>query len=318
MDKLEGMRIFVAVADARGFAPAARQLGLSPPAVTRAIVALETRVGAQLLRRSTRSVALTEAGARFHADCKRILAEIDEAEASASRAHAVPQGLLSLTAPVMFGRLHVAPVLLDFLAQHRQLSARSFFSDQIVHLLDEGFDVAVRIAHLSDSGLTAVRAGHVRRVVVASPQYLAEHGLPRTPADLAQHRGIGFSQHGAVSAPWVFYPPGGKARANGEAAGEAAHPQMQVVTNAGEMGIGAALAGHGLARALSYQVAADVMAGRLHVVMADHEPPPIPVQLVYAEGRKAAAKVRAFVDFALERLRAEPVLNGRMVWPDPL
>lgn len=313
MDKLEGMRIFVAVADARGFAPAARGLGLSPPAVTRAIAALEARVGAQLLRRSTRSVALTEAGARFHADCKRILAEVDEAEASASGAHSVPQGLLSITAPVMFGRLHVAPVLLDFLAQQPQLKARCYFSDQIVHLLDEGFDVAVRIAHLPDSGLTAVRAGHVRRVVVASPQYLAEHGVPRTPADLAQHRGVGFSQHGSVSAAWVFYPPD----SGNPSPGETAHPQMQMVTNAGEMSIAAALAGHGLARALSYQVVGEVLAGRLQVVMADHEPPPIPVQLVYAEGRKVSAKVRRFVDFALERLREQPVLSGRLVWPDP-
>ncbi|HEX3140938.1 MAG TPA: LysR family transcriptional regulator, partial [Rhizobacter sp.] len=139
MDKLEGMRIFVTVADAHGFAPAARQLGMSPPAVTRAIAALEDRVGVQLLRRSTRSVALTEAGARFHADCKRILSEIDEAEASASGAHALPQGLLAITAPSMFGRMHVAPVLLSFLARHPQVSVRSYFSDQIVHLLDEGF-----------------------------------------------------------------------------------------------------------------------------------------------------------------------------------
>ncbi|MEO8153753.1 MAG: LysR family transcriptional regulator [Rhizobacter sp.] len=321
MDKLEGMRIFVAVADACGFAPAARELGLSPPAVTRAIAALEARVGAQLLRRSTRSVALTEAGVRFHADCRRILAEIDEAEASASGAHEVPQGQLSITAPLMFGRLHVAPVLLAFMAQHPQLTSRSFFSDQIVHLLDEGFDVAVRIARLPDSGLTALRAGHVRRVVVASPQYLAEHGVPRKPADLAQHRGMGFSQHGSVSAQWVFYPPGRKSRAGGkgsaDGATETAHPQMQMVTNAGEMAIAAALAGHGLARALSYQVANDVLAGRLQVVMADHEPSPIPVQLVYVEGRKAAAKVRAFAEFALERLRAEPVLNGGIAWPEP-
>jgi len=311
MDKLEGMRIFVAVADARGFAPAARQLGMSPPAVTRAIAALETQVGVQLLRRSTRTVVLTEAGVRFHADCKRILAEIEEAEASASGAHALPQGLLSITAPTMFGRIHVAPVLLGFLAQHPQVTARSFFSDQIVHLLDEGFDLALRIAHLPDSGLTAVRVGHVRRVVIASPQYLAEHGVPRRPADLAQHQAIGFSQHGAVDARWVFYPPGRKTKSDGEEV----HPKMRLVSNGGEMSIAAALAGHGLARALSYQVAGDVLAGRLHVVMADHEPPPIPVQLVSADGRKAAAKVRAFVDYAAERLRAEPVLNDSLVWP---
>jgi len=312
MDKLEGMRIFVAVADARGFAPAARQLGMSPPAVTRAIVALETQVGVQLLRRSTRTVALTEAGARFHADCKRILVDIEEAEASASGAHALPQGLLSITAPTMFGRMHVAPLLLGFLAQHPQVTARSHFSDQIVHLLDEGFDLALRIAHLPDSGLTAVRVGHVRRVVIASPQYLAEHGVPRRPADLAQHQAVGFSQHGATEARWVFYPPGGKASVDGEVG----HPQVRLVSNGGETSITAALAGHGLARALSYQVVDDVLAGRLQLVMVDHEPPPIPVQLVSADGRKAAAKVRAFVDFAAERLRAEPVLNGSLVWPD--
>ena len=312
MDKLEGMRIFVAVADARGFAPAARQLGMSPPAVTRAIVALETQVGVQLLRRSTRTVALTEVGARFHADCKRILVDIEEAEASASGAHALPQGLLSITAPTMFGRMHVAPLLLGFLAQHPQVTARSHFSDQIVHLLDEGFDLALRIAHLPDSGLTAVRVGHVRRVVIASPQYLAEHGVPRRPADLAQHQAVGFSQHGATEARWVFYPPGGKASVDGEVG----HPQVRLVSNGGETSITAALAGHGLARALSYQVVDDVLAGRLQLVMVDHEPPPIPVQLVSADGRKAAAKVRAFVDFAAERLRAEPVLNGSLVWPD--
>jgi DNA-binding transcriptional LysR family regulator len=317
MDKLEGMRIFVAVADTRGFAPAARGLGLSPPAVTRAVAALEARMGVQLLRRSTRSVALTEVGARFHADCKRILAEIDEAEASASGAHSVPQGQLSITASLMFGRLYVAPVLLDFMAQQPLLTSRSFFSDQIVNLLDDGFDVAVRIAHLPDSGLTAVCAGHVRRVVVASPRYLSERGVPRTPADLVQHRGMGFSQHGSVSAPWVFYPPGSQGLGDAKGAGETVHPQMRMVTNAAEMAIAAALAGHGLARVLSYQVADDVLAGRLQVVMANHEPPPIPVQLVYAEGRKAAAKLRAFVDFALERWRAEPVLNGRLLWPAP-
>ena len=185
MDRLEGMKIFVTVADTRGFAPAARQLGLSAPAVSRAIVALEEHVGARLLRRTTRSVALTEAGERFHADCKRILADLAEAEASVGGAHAEPQGQLAITAPRMFGRIHVTPVLLGFLAAHPKVSARTFFADHIVHLLDEGFDVAVRIAHLPDSGLTAVRVGHVRRVIVASPDYLAARGVPRAPADLA-------------------------------------------------------------------------------------------------------------------------------------
>ena len=311
MDRLEAMRIFVAVADLQGFAPAARKLGSSAPAVSRAIVALEEHVGAQLLRRTTRNVSLTEVGARFHGDCKRILAELAEAEQVASGAYDAPQGQLSLTAPQMFGRMHVAPVLLDFLAQHPHVSARTFFADHIVHLLEEGYDVAVRIAHLPDSGLTAICVGHVRRVMVASPAYLARRGVPRTTADMEHHDAVGFAVSGGAIAPWTMYPPGGRGRAERELA----QPRMQLTANAGEMGIAAALVGHGLARALSYQVAADVRADRLRIVMADHEPPPIPVQVVYVDGRKAAAKVKSFVEFAVERLRAEPVLNGLFEWP---
>ncbi|HEY0855945.1 MAG TPA: LysR family transcriptional regulator [Albitalea sp.] len=313
MDRFEGMRIFVAVADARGFAPAARQLGLSPPAVSRAIVALEKHVGAQLLRRTTRSVSLTEAGLRFHADCKRILADVAEAEAAAGGAHGAPQGRLAITASQMFGRLHVTPVVLDFLARHPQVSMRTYFVDHIVHLFEEGFDVAVRIAQLPDSGLTAVPVGRVRRVMVAAPAYLAQRGVPRSAADLASHDGIGFAIDGGVVAPWALYPPDRKAKGDREVG----HPRMQLAANTGELGIAAALAGRGLARALSYQVAEHVRRGELHVVLADHEPPPVPVQVVYADGRKAAAKVRAFVEFAVERLRREPVLNGSFAWPDP-
>lgn len=306
MDRFEAMRIFVAVADHRGFAPAARRLGLSAPAVSRAIVALEQHVGAQLLRRTTRNVALTDVGERFHADCKRILGEVAEAEAVASGAHAAPQGTLHVTAPQMFGRMHVAPVVLDFLAEQPLVTVRTFFVDHIVPLFEEGFDVAVRIAHLPDSGLTAIGVGHVRRVVVASPAYLAERGVPRTAADLAQHDGVGFAIGGGAVAPWALHPPGRKGRAEREIG----HPRMRLSANMGEVGICAALAGRGLARALSYQVAEHVAQGRLRIVLADHEPPPIPVQVVYADGRKAAAKVKAFVEFAVERLRQEPALRG--------
>lgn len=312
MDRFETMRIFVAVADARGFAPAARQLGLSPPAVSRAIVALEEHVGAQLLRRTTRKVSLTDVGERFHADCKRILAEVADAEAGAGGAHAAPQGLVAITAPQMFGRMHVTPVLLEFLAQHPQVSVRSFYADHIVHLFEEGFDAAVRIAHLPDSGLTAVGVGHVRRVVVASPAYLAERGVPRQAADLARHDAIGVAVNGGVVAPWALYPPGRKSKAEREIG----HPRMQLTANTGEVGIAAALAGRGLARALSYQVAAHVQAGRLQIVLADHEPAAVPVQVVSVDGRRASAKVKAFVDFAVDRLRREPVLNGTFPWPD--
>ena len=302
MDHLDSLRAFVAVADSAGFAAAARKLGLSAPAVTRAVAAIETRLGAQLLHRSTRSVRLTEVGARFLDDCRRILAELDEAEASAGGAHTAPQGQLAITASAMFGRLHVAPILLDFLALHPSLTVRSLFVDRVVHLLDEGFDLAVRIAHLPDSSLTAVPVGAVRRVVIASPEYLARHGVPRAPAELARHDAVGFSQDGGASAPWVFHR--GAER-------ELAQPRMQLIANAGEVGIDAAIRGLGLARALAYQVDADVLAGRLKIVLAEFEPAPIPVHLVYVAGRKAPAKVRAFIDFAAERLRSVPVLSPR-------
>ena len=163
MADLDHLRIFLAVADAGGFAPAARQLRLSPPAVTRAIAALETHLGARLFHRTTRLVRLTEGGERFLADARRILADLAEAEASARGAHTEPQGELAITAPVMFGRMHVAPVLLAYLAQYPKVQARVLFVDRVVHLVDEGFDVALRIAHLPDSSFTAVRLGAIRR-----------------------------------------------------------------------------------------------------------------------------------------------------------
>lgn len=299
MDRLDTLRVFVAVAEAGGFAAAARHLQMSPPAVTRAVVALERRIGARLLHRTTRTVRPTEAGERFLVDAKRILAELAEAEALAGGAYAEPQGQLAVTAPVLFGHLYVAPLVLDFLRVHPRLRVRSFFVDRLVNLMDEGFDVAVRIARLPDSSLTAIPVGAVRRVVVAAPAYLAVHGEPREPGDLARHQVIGFSPSGAAELPWRFATVG------------AVHvPPARLVTNHTGTAIAAALAGEGLTRVLSYQVDAELRAGRLRVVLAGHEPPPIPVQLVYPEGRKAAAKVRAFVDHAVDRLRQEPVLRG--------
>ena len=309
MDRLDSLRVFVAVAEANGFAEAARRLALSAPAVTRAIRALEQRLGVQLLHRTTRSVRLTEAGERFLEDCRRILADLDEAEASAGGAHAMPRGQLAVTAPAMFGRLHVAPVLLDFLDRHPEVSARTFFVDRVVNLLDEGMDVAVRIAHLPDSGLTAIAVGSMRVVVVAAPAYLATHGMPQVPGDLMNHRAVGFAQNGGQAPAWVFYPPERKEQAE-RSAREVIHPPMRVVANSSEVAISSLLCGGGLGRKLVYQVADDIKAGRLQIVLAEFEPPPIPVQVVTLAGRRAPAKVRAFVDFAVERLRSEPVLQG--------
>jgi DNA-binding transcriptional LysR family regulator len=303
MADLEHLRVFIAVADARGFAPAARQLRLSAPAVTRAVAALERHLGARLLHRTTRLVRLTEVGERFLLDARRILAELEEAEASARGAHSEPQGELAVTAPVMFGRMHVTPVLLQFLAQHPKVRARVLFVDRVVHLMDEGFDVALRIATLPDSSFTAVRVGAVRRIVVASPQYLEQHGEPQTPDDLPAHRAVGFAQTGGGPARWLLGAPGDAVLH------ETAQPQISFMVNSVEVAIEAALAHHGLARVLSYQVRDHLAAGRLKRVLQAYEPGPIPVQLVYPEGRKAAAKVRAFVDFAAQRLRLHPALN---------
>jgi DNA-binding transcriptional LysR family regulator len=306
MDRLESLRVFIAVAESNGFAEAARRLGLSASAVTRAVLALEQRLGVQLLHRTTRSLRLTEAGARFLDDCRRILADLDEAEASAGGAHSVPRGQIAITAPSMFGRLYVAPVVLDFLEQHPQVSARTFFVDRVANLLDEGLDVAVRIAHLPDSGLTAIGVGAMRAVYVASPAYLRECGEPRTPADLPKHRGVGTAPAGGQAAAWSFYPPGNKERASREAV----QVPMRLVANTMEVSISAALRGFGIARKLIYQVADEVKAGKLKIVLAEYEPPPIPVHVVTLAGRKAPAKVRAFVDLAVERLRGEAVLSG--------
>jgi DNA-binding transcriptional LysR family regulator len=296
MDRLDGIRVFVAVAEAGGFAAAARSLRMSPPAVTRAVAALEERIGARLLHRTTRTVRLTEAGARYLADAKRILAELDEAEATAAGAHAEPRGLLTVTAPLLFGRMHVAPVVLDFLARYPEVSARTLFADRVVDLLDEGVDVAVRIAELPDSTLSAVRVGQVRRVVCAAPGYLAGRGAPSVPRDLESHDCIGF-QAGATPAPWLF--PG----RSGDGI-ETVRPPMRLLVNNADVAVAAAVAGRGVTRVLSYQAAEAVRDGRLVVLLAEHEPPPIPVHLVHLEGRRAAARVRAFVEFAADRLRA--------------
>lgn len=300
MDHLDTLRTFVAVAEAGGLARAARQRGSSAPAVTRAIAALEKRLGTPLLLRTTRSLRLTEAGEAFLADCRRILGELDAAEAAVSGRRAEPQGVLSVTAPATFGRRHVAPVLLEFLAAQPAVSARAFYVNRVVHLIDEGYDVALRIAHLPDSGLTAVPVGHLRRVVVASPAYLDRYGEPRTPADLAGHQAIGFSMDGRGQVPWLF--KGGR---------KAAAPRQRLVVNSVDAKMAAACAGFGLAVGLAYQVTDEVRDGRLRVLLTDHEPPPVPVHLVYPAGRTAAAAVRAFVSFGAERLREVPVLQGR-------
>ncbi|WP_224371968.1 LysR family transcriptional regulator [Hyalangium versicolor] len=302
MDRLETLRVFVAVAEESGFAAAARRLAMSPPAVTRAVSALEERLGTRLLHRTTRTVRLTDAGRQFLTDCKRILGELEEAEASAAGSQTELRGMLTVTASMMFGRMYVAPIVLDFLARHPQVVARTVLLDRVVDLLDEGVDVAVRIAHLPDSSLNAIRVGTVRRVVCASPRYLAEHGRPRTPAELSRFDAITFSQTASQQHGWSF-TSGSKV--------QTVTPPSRLIVNATEVAIAAAVAGRGLTSVLSYQVASEVRRGQLQLVLEDYELPAIPIHIVHAEGRRANARVRAFVDFAVERLRAEESLKGQ-------
>jgi len=291
MDRLLTLEMFVAVAGEGGFAAAARKLGSSPPAVTRGIAALEARLGTTLFHRSTRAVALTDAGTAFLDQARRILAELAGAERELRGAAAEPRGQLHLTAPVMFGRLHVLPVVGDLMAQHRDLMVRMMLIDRNVRIVEEGIDVAVRVGPLADSGLKAVRVGAVRQMLVASPAYLARRGAPATVADLAEHDLIG-TMGPRWTSEWQF--------ASGRWRLDAA-PRLVVNTVDGVLA--AAEAGLGIANLLSYQLAEAVDAGRLISLLADEQPPALPVHLLFEPSRAALPAVRLFIDAMKARLR---------------
>jgi len=293
LDRLHLINVFVAVVDASGFAGAARKLGISPPAVTRAISELEAHLGARLLTRTTRVVRVTEAGARYVEDCRRILAELAEADESVSGLHGAPRGRLTVTAPVLFGALHVTPVVTEFLQRYPEVTASCWFLDRVVNLTDEGVDVAVRIGELPDSSLQAIRVGSVRRVICGAPGYLAEHGEPQLPEDLLGHALI--SANAVTPAPeWRF-------KVEGEVKAVKLAPRMLTTTN--DSAIAAAVGGFGLTRLMSYQVDGLVRSGELRLVLEQYELAPLPVHLVHREGRHASHKARAFIDLAIERLR---------------
>lgn len=292
------MRIFVGVAETGGFAEAARRLHLSPPAVTRAIAALEEEIGVRLLTRTTRSVKLTEAGQGYLDDCRRILTDMAEADAAAAGAHGNPTGTLIVTGSVLFGHVYVLPILLDYLDRFPAVTGRSLFVDRLVNIIEEGVDVAIRIGHLPDSGLSAIRVGAVRRVICGAPAYFENHGIPRTPADLAHHRII-LPTGGWASPEWHFGPDGRTS--------VTVHPRLSC--NTVEAAIAAAEQGWGLTRVLSYQVEPTLAAGRLISVLDEQMGKPLPIHIVHAEGRRVAAKVRSFVDLAVERLRANPLFQ---------
>lgn len=298
MDRWQAMRVFVKVAETRGFAEAARHLHMSPPAVTRAVAALEEMIGARLLVRTTRSVTLTDAGARFFDDCSRILAELSEAEASAAGSFATPSGTLTITASVMFGQQYILPIIMDYLAEYPGVSIRTLFVDRMVNLVDEGVDLAVRIGNLPNSGFSALRVGAVRRVVCGSPDYFEKNGVPATPADLANHSVIAATSAWA-STEWRF----------GQDQKTIVHVYPRLYCNTNDAALRAAINGFGLTRVLSYQAAPSLESGALRTVLPAYEEHPLPVHIVHPEGRHAPAKVRTFVDFAAGRLRADRRIN---------
>jgi len=300
VDRFVTLKIFVAVGEEQSFAAAARRLALSPPAVTRAVSALEQSLGVKLLQRSTRIVRLTETGARYLLDCKRILSDLEDADQLASGAQAELRGTLAITASVLFGRAFVAPLLHAFLKRYDKINLRALFVDRVVDLIEEGLDVAVRIAHLSDASFTAIRVGAVRNVVCASPAFLKRHGLPQTPDDLRQLPTFCFS--GDRSPPAWSFRMGKRTLA--------VRPSARLVVNSPEIAMQGAVAGEGVTRVLSYQAASELKAGRLRVILHEFEPEPIPIHVIHREGKRAAARVRAFVDFAVSELRGNPLLKS--------
>jgi len=299
MDQIHRMKVLVAVGELESFAAAARRLGISPAAVTRAVGALEQTLGVKLLLRTTRSVRLTEAGSRYLEDSRNILASIHEANEAAAGVNAAPMGNLSVTAPLLFGKAFVMPCIVDYLKAYPQVDVSAYFLDRVVNLVEEGMDVAVRIGPLPDSGLKALRVGQVRRLLCASPAYLQQHGEPRHPDELTQHTIIAAS---GVSPrlEWKFGPSHAPIQVR-------VKPRLTVTSN--DAAIVAASAGLGIARLLSYQVADDLAAGRLRVVLQDHEEAPWPIHVLHRESKYGSTKVRVFIDRLAEHLRAHRYLN---------
>ncbi|MBN0988927.1 LysR family transcriptional regulator [Amphritea pacifica] len=299
MDKLEAMRVFIEVAECQSFVAASRKLDLSAPAVTRSVAQLEKTLGVRLFNRTTRHVRLTDSGARFFEDAKRILEDVEQALATASGSYAEPKGVLSVTAPVLFGQIHITPILTEYLQHNPSVTVRAVFYDRISNILDEGLDVAIRIGHLKDSTLYATPVGSVQRLVCASPGYLEKHGIPGHPSELREHEIIQASTV-EPSSTWQFESPLGKESVK-------LSPRLHCSQNGAA--ITAARQGFGITRLMSYQVGEELKNGSLTRILQDYESQPLPVSIVHLEGRQANAKIRAFIDLATDRLRANPYID---------
>lgn len=297
MDRIDSMRMLVAAVDQGSLAAAARSMRQSAARATRLIAALEAHVGTPLLHRTTRALKLSDAGALYVETCRRVLADLDEADRQAAGEHVAVRGTLTLTAPVVAGTRVLLPIVDAFLDRCPDVSARLLLIDRVANLIDEGIDVALRIAHLPDSGMVAVRVGETREVVCAAPAYLARARRIERPEDLADHPAITLAQS-RLSETWQFAPSSKGGRA------QSIKLRPRLVVNTIDAAIATATAGHGVARLLSYQLADAVQNGALQPILREHEPEPLPIHLVASRASLASAKVRAFIDFAGPRLRS--------------
>ncbi len=286
MDKLRAMQVFVQIVEAGSLTGAAAVLGMSGPAVVRSLAALERAIGVRLLQRTTRRSSLTDEGREYYERCKRVLAEVDEAETSMSARRSEPHGRLRITAPATYGRMHVAPIVNAFIAKYPEVEVELLLLDRVADLVEEGLDAAVRIGELPDSTLVARALGETRRVVCAAPAYLRRAGIPKTPADLQAHRCIVFSGLAAAN-EWAF---GAKRQR------VAVRPVLR--TNQVDAALDACIRGLGCGQFLSYQVEAALGEGRLKRLLKEYEPPPLPIQIVYPHARPSS-NVRVFIELAL-------------------
>ncbi|MBY5601964.1 LysR family transcriptional regulator [Rhizobium leguminosarum] len=294
MDRFDAMSVLLAVVDAGSLSAGARQLRAPLATVSRKVADLEKHLGVPLVLRTRRGLWLTEEGRTFVAASRRILEELDAAERQASGDHGALRGGLHVTAPVAFGERHLLPISLQFLKEQPNINLRLTLVDRQINLADEQVDVALRIGHLTDSALITTRVGSVRRVICASPEYLARRGVPRQPEDLARHDGISFQ--GFATAPEWRY------RRDGPAFAIEPHPKLAVNTT--EAAIQAAMAGIGIIRVLSYQISDQLRSGALQELLTEFAPEPLPVNVMHGPADPLSLKVRCFLDWILPRLRA--------------
>lgn len=297
MDRFADMQIFVKVVEVGSISGAADKLDIAKSAVSRRLSELESRLGVQLLQRTTRRLNLTESGRAYYERCQQILADVEETEQAVSSVHGALSGKLRVTLPLSFGLLHLAPLIDAFCAQHPAIDFELDFNDRQVDLMQEGFDVAIRIAQLEDSSLIARRLTVIRHIVCASPAYLSAHGLPVTPEDLAQHTGLGYSNR-SNPGTWAYATAGGEAR-------NATIP-IKLKANNGDFLCRMAIAGHGILMLPTFYVAGPVMRGELMPILSECRWPELNAYAVYPPTRHLSTRVRAFVDFLAERLGGVP------------